>query len=551
MQTVTPHRNQSTGDDRLPTTLLDPPRLTETSTPILTGSETRAIKKARSAVMSHLLFALCACIYLLPFMRVMLPHTNEGSLIYGAERIIHGEVFARDFFEVMGPGTLYIIALFFKAFGVTFFATRVWLFCASLCTAICVFHLTRKACPEYSVLPCLVLAATSYGMQWPSISHHVDGNAFALLAVVCLAAWQRSRQSGLLILSGVFAGITASIHLPKGILILMAALAWLAVSIKLDRRLISDALKPIAGFTFVAAVVAVYFWRHHALSALIYDTYTWPSTNYSTVNDVPYGLGVFSQYWHHWAVIPGPYHWPYLMASVLTAPFVFVVGLPALVIPLAVKFKRVWAQPLVLLYLFCGSALWVSEIHRKDIYHLVFGSPLLLIVAMWVATELKHKAVQVAVQVLAVTSACLLVFNLLQVMLTHGVDTRVGTVALFKPDPVLNAVASVTKSGDEVFFYPYCPMYYFVTGTVNPTRYSILAYQYNTRSQFDEAIRDLEAHHVRYVVWDRAFQNTTALSVFPQTRPTLPSEQVMEIYLQHKYHQIADAGGLAVMQRND
>ena len=56
-------------------------------------------------------------------MRILLPGDgDEGLLVSGAVRIVHGQVFARDFFEVVGPGTFYWLALFFKLFGVTFVA---------------------------------------------------------------------------------------------------------------------------------------------------------------------------------------------------------------------------------------------------------------------------------------------------------------------------------------------------------------------------------------------------------------------------------------------
>src|ERR1017187_10857509 len=73
---------------------------------------------------SYLTFGILASLYLLPFMRVLLPWSNEGTLASGAVRIIHGQVFSRDFFEVMGPGTFYCLAAFFKVFGVSFVAMR-------------------------------------------------------------------------------------------------------------------------------------------------------------------------------------------------------------------------------------------------------------------------------------------------------------------------------------------------------------------------------------------------------------------------------------------
>lgn len=48
---------------------------------------------------SYLLYTLCACLYILPFMRLYMVGTDEGTLDYGAVRVVHGQVFARDFFR--------------------------------------------------------------------------------------------------------------------------------------------------------------------------------------------------------------------------------------------------------------------------------------------------------------------------------------------------------------------------------------------------------------------------------------------------------------------
>ena len=79
-------------------------------------------------------------------MRILLGNGDEGLLVSGAVRIAHGQVFARDFFEVVGPGTFYWLALFFKLFGVTFVATRICLFVTSLGTALAMYFLSRRIC---------------------------------------------------------------------------------------------------------------------------------------------------------------------------------------------------------------------------------------------------------------------------------------------------------------------------------------------------------------------------------------------------------------------
>src|ERR1700730_1568824 len=111
---------------------------------------------------SYLIFALCACLYILPFMRIFMLGTDEGTLDYGAVRIVHGQVFARDFFEVIGPGTFYWLAAFYKLFGVSFFTTRICLFLTSLGTALSMYFLSRRECKRYQILPCILLAGTYF-----------------------------------------------------------------------------------------------------------------------------------------------------------------------------------------------------------------------------------------------------------------------------------------------------------------------------------------------------------------------------------------------------
>ena len=81
-------------------------------------------RKVSSLWRGYLIFTLCAATYLLPFMRIIFLGSDQGTLLYGAVRIVHGQVFARDFFEAMGPGTFYYLAAFFKLFGAGAIATQ-------------------------------------------------------------------------------------------------------------------------------------------------------------------------------------------------------------------------------------------------------------------------------------------------------------------------------------------------------------------------------------------------------------------------------------------
>ena len=116
---------------------------------------------------------------------------------------------------------------------------------------------------------------------------------------------------------------------------------------------------------------------------------------------------------------------------------------------------------------------------------------------------------------------------------------------------MLEFTAAHTRVNEEVFFYPCRPMYYFLSGSTNPTRFSILVYNYNTRDEFQEAVQNLESRQVKYVVWDTNFENKIFASVYPAARKLPPDQQVMEPYLNSKYAMVAEHDGFRIMMRKD
>jgi len=500
---------------------------------------------------SYLTFALCASLYFLPFMRLLLQAPPEGLLVYGAVRVIHGQVFARDFFEVVGPGTFYWLALFFKLFGVTFVAARTCLFVTSLGTGSAMYFLSRRICRRYQILPCILLAGTYFGTLWPTISHHVDSNCFALLSVVCMTVWQDRRKDGLLFAAGALAGATTCFLQQKGLLLLLALLLWLWVQRRRRSTSLSSLGAVTGGYLSVVGLILVYFWSQHALWDLFYANVVWPSGHYSAVNVVPYAQGIIRDCWDHFVIAKSGFRWTIVTAAVLITPFLFVAALPALLPALAARCRCNTMRPEIVLYWLCGWALWLSEIHRKDIGHLVFGSPLLMILCIYYLEQYRVKVADLALQILAISAACLAGFNLFLALSAHPLATRVGSVAVFKNIPVLALLDDKVAPGEEIFAYPYCPMYYFLSATTNPTRYGGLVYNFNTRSQFEEVVRVLEQRRVKYVLWDTNFQAKEVAAKFPASARMTPSGLIIEPYLESHYKLVKEEDGVRLLERED
>ncbi|MBS1820549.1 MAG: hypothetical protein JST61_01025 [Acidobacteria bacterium] len=485
---------------------------------------------------SELFFALCASLYILPFMRMLVLGTDEGTLIDGAVRVVNGQVFAKDFLEVMGPGTFYWLALFFKLFGVTFMATRICLFVTSLGTALLMFCLTRKICRPYAALPPVLLMAT-YCWGWPTISHHIDSNFFALLGVMSACLWLERRVSIWIFFAGLLAGFTTCFMQPKGMLLIVAQLAWLLIEKRRQQRPVATSVFGfcVGGYCVATGLVMLYFVWHGALRDLVYANFVFPHRNYDAVNIVPYARGIVAYYWNTWHFKPGI---GFAIGAVLLLPYLLIAVLPGLLPVLGIFLREKVRQPYLVLFWLCGWALWFSEIHRKDIIHLIYGSPLLIILVVYYAERLPVRSSTQVLQALTISAVCLAGYNLLFLLFAHPLKTRVGAVTTFREEKLARVLEQKTYPGEEIFTYPYCPIYYFLTETKNPTRYSFLMYHYNTPAQFQEALQVLVARRVKYVVWNTHFQDVAVRRVFPSVKQLDPAPLIIEPYLESHYRPI-------------
>ena len=497
----------------------------------------------------YLVFAFCASLYFFPFMRLLLQATDEGTLVEGAMRTVHGQLLGRDFFGVVGPGTFYWLALFFKLFGVTFLASRICLFVSSLGTALSLYFLSRRVCRSYQLLPCILVFATYFCGLWPTISHHVDSNCFALLAVVCMVLWQDSRRNWLLVAAGALAGATTLILQPKGILLLLAFLVWLWIQHRRQSTSLTALVWVTGACLGVVGSMLTYFWSQGALGDLIYANVVWPSRNYGPTFSVHYASFILD-YFKHWVVPMHGVNWTIGMAVVLVIPFLFVAALPALLLPLGVRLGVRKIEGVITLYWLAGSAFWFSELHRKDISHLVYGSPLLIILCIFYLQESRNQGFSLALQLLYIASVCLAGANLIVALVARPMATRVGEVHIAAYDPVLTAIDEHVTSGGEILIYSYSPMYYFLSNTTNPTRYSAFSYNFKVGPQFvlDEVVRNLDEHRVKYVLWDK----TMEVRVGEVLSPSKPLKRfIIEPYLESHYKPIWTHDGIFLMERNN
>jgi len=501
----------------------------------------------------YILTAVSSILYFLPFLRVLSHNGDEGTLIMGAVRVTEGQVPFRDFFEVMGPGTFYWLALFFKFLGTTWFATRICLLITTTAICLLLVYLSRRLRPGFEAIPVILFVAASYH-DWDAISHHMSSNLFGLLAFAAFVRWMDKPRLLTLFLAGAGAGLTTWCMLPKGLLLFLSFLLLLWVLYR-KNPLARSATAALAGgyLMFNAAGVAM-FWAMGGLPDLIYANLIWPLTNYRGINVVPYGFEFKQLYWSGFTSSLIPLFSTaggLVLSCMLSAPLILFIILPAVLLGCALYFGRDAFNRTTLPYWLAGAAFWLSEMHRKDVRHLVYGSPLLILLTFYLVRQVPNQWLQAAGKMVAACAVLLALLNpLVALSSQHAHHTRRGVVYdTFRENPVLDYMNATIATKEPIFIYPYSPLYYFLSAAENPTRYSILMYQINTDQQFRDVVQSLETTKVRHVIWDRHFPKMIKNS-FPAYRIPPENALIVEPYLTEHYRVVGGSeNGFQFLER--
>jgi hypothetical protein len=513
-----------------------------------------------------LLLALTAA-FLLPVTRILCPVLgDEGTLLYGAQRVSEGAIPGRDFVEMIGPGSFYWLGLFFKLFGAEWQVSRLHLLFTGVATTGLLYAIARQVCRESEAILLWLFIMVMGIPLWPVVSHHWDSNLFAILAFWCYLKLETTGHPGWAAAAGSLAGITTCFMQQKGLFVLLAFAASAVV-----RRLWSCADSPspaskradwialwlLAGsYIAVGVVVLGAFWQAGALRNLLYANLLWPMSGYNDINMVTYAEGLKPAAMGPSLQIFGP-KWSaagLICEGLSVIPFMVIAILPLLSImrlvdSLSSHGKRLLWSPWLAVML-AGAGLWLSEIHRKDMFHLAAGSPLLLVALLGNPQSISKAGIRTAL--MGVLAVALVAFGSLNFAAYVGsarpVETRRGTVMSSVDDAALRFLNTATKEREFVFIYPYCPIYYYLADLRNPTRYSLLLYGYNTPAQFDEVIRNLEEKRVRYVL-DAAGYGDDPRRWFPAYRQPAADKLKLEQYLSQHYEVTSVGNGIRLLQR--
>jgi hypothetical protein len=131
---------------------------------------------------------------------------DEGLIVCGAERVMHGQVPYRDFFTGYPPAQFYTVAAIFRAFGTTLLVERVWdtLWRLAIIGLVCAS--AGKAAgrrPHPLPLICIGILTGAVGFH---LYPMVTGTLFAVGALCCATRYLNGNGLRWLLFSGIVAG---------------------------------------------------------------------------------------------------------------------------------------------------------------------------------------------------------------------------------------------------------------------------------------------------------------------------------------------------------
>jgi hypothetical protein len=471
-----------------------------------------------------LIIFVASCLYLLPFRLVTNFDPDEGIVLQGAQRILHGQVLYRDFFSFYTPGSFYLNAAILRIFGDTFGAARGALLIYGAVFPVFTFLVARRTCSrQTSLITALLVTMTVLPYRF-LVLHNWDSTLWCCLAVFCATRWFEHSAFTAAFGTGTFASLALLSEQSKGTgLYFGLFLGWtvLFFSGYRVRRLASM----IMGALWPVVITVAYFWRKGALVAM-HRCLVWPFHNYSAANQVRYGDMNWSNHARDILFHNGT-GWIRILKAVAVSPNFIMPVLPIISLGLLFHWTRqfrrkpntdtalrVWISSLL-----CGLLVSVVIV-RADIIHFMYLAPFFYLILAWGMESGLGIPRQVRI---FLKGYVLLAFGLMGVALLVGAlgadtltQTRRGPIKSHGGDTAISYLLKSTHAGDLMYVHPYLPLYYFLTATENPCPLDFFQPGMSSADQAQGLVNCLHTSRVERVLLEPEFSDKISAS-WPNT----------------------------------
>lgn len=488
-------------------------------------------------------------LYLLPLLRFTVLNADEGITLQGGQRILHGQVLYRDFFGFYTPGSYYWDALIAKLFGDFIISERLALIFEGATLSTLTYLLTRRTCSaaisfSTALLVCIGSLPLSFYVQ-----HSWDSSVLASLSVYSAvrltekASLWRSLQLGCMIsLTTLFEQSRgAGLLLGLGVALAFLLLRCKNIPIRLNFKMV---VSFSIGLAVPLALTLLYFGVKGAFWIMLQD-WLWPIRNYGMTNRLPYGYIPFAigQYEE---LLTAPWAWRLFYIFVGSSLFLlsaipaFGIGILYAVASKSPRIGHKQAHFGVITCLILG--LWIFVVlGRRDYQHFAYLFPLSAIFLAWIVGGVivphSFRVLRVTLGAWAYLSFALISFAM--VLAANGaldnINARRGTLSTTGKDEVIPYIEARRGPGDQLFVYPYQPLYYYLTATTNPTRFDYIQPGLHSTSQIESAVRELDVNPKVPVLLSASFAEIISVAWPSTPEKIIAAPDPMSLYIAKHY----------------
>ncbi|MBC7321052.1 glycosyltransferase family 39 protein [bacterium] len=255
---------------------------------------------------SKVLFLLVLALsigYLYGSIRIGYNIYDEGIVVYGANRILKGDIPYRDFWTMYAPGQFYTIALLFRLFGTNLFVTRIYSATINLLIVLLVYFIIKKISGHKMALLAFILSTLWMG-GWGLFhsSPTPAGTFWSLFSILFVVDFLCNKNYSSLFIGGIITGITAIFRHDIGGYTFISSTVVLIfyIYIRVLNRNIIETVKlwgRYLGGTIIGFVpLALCFVAKVPFRNLVFDLIIFPVKIFPRVRDLPYPPFDFSFY---------------------------------------------------------------------------------------------------------------------------------------------------------------------------------------------------------------------------------------------------------------
>lgn len=516
-------------------------------------AESLALSETRRDSAPFLLGAAASVACLLPlvltnFVQLSVSLGDEGLILQGARRVLHGQVPYRDFASIITPGTFYLLAACFRVMGESLLTARLLVWLIHCLTMLALLGLMAELDVPFKWRFVGIAALLGAGTpQWYVISHHWLCNLLVLASAWMLLKAMRGGPLEWIVGAGAIAGLAAMVLQDQGGYWIVGALAAIALCAS-PRRWKSLALFS-GGSLLAAAPWALYLLTHASAGRVVHDLVVAPMSGYSAINRPALGRGLFEGLQLAEKAGTSIANW----MPALYGCFRQVQDLLVLAAPLGALVLLTWAflrkgggqrGPEVAVLTALGLSFVLCALHRPAMVNFLWALPGPLVACLWGLGRLAggwkpRHAASFAVAV-ALVFAVVALFHCVVFPLRDSpmrVSFRGGhpEVVTAEERQVLDRVSAfgtqALKPTDQIFCFSYCPLYYFLLQADNPTRYDTFTY---TPDDSAELLSTLRGMPPDWILLDRV----------------LSADDPLMSWITANYHQWLLADHLVIMRRD-